>query len=112
MNSGMNSGMDAGATTGIESRVEALAQRDRMIAVIFTVALWVVLLFVFAVSNAAAPTVGASLALVASLLALGVFNTASMVALIRRYGADKDMIYREDIVNLDRLRHERSRRGR
>ncbi|MGH3328812.1 MAG: hypothetical protein ACRDPT_13645 [Streptomycetales bacterium] len=98
--------------TGIESQVETLAKRDRLIAVIFTVAMWVVLLFVFAVSSAAAPTAGVSLALAASLLALGVFNTASMVALIRRYAADKDTIYREDIVNLDRLRHRRLRRER
>jgi hypothetical protein len=40
-------------------------------------------------------------------LVLGVFNTASMVAMIRSYSKDKEFIYREDILNLDRNRRQR-----
>ena len=53
------------------------------------------------------PSSALSVALILSLLVLGVFNTASMVAMIRSYSKDKDFIYREDILNLDRNRRQR-----
>ncbi|WP_214366826.1 hypothetical protein [Pseudonocardia sp. H11422] len=96
----------------IESRIDALARRDRLLAVTCTVFLWAVLVFVLVVASAAAPTAGITGALVGSLVLLGLFNTASMLALVRRYAANKDLIYRPDIQNLDRMRHERARTGR
>ncbi|MHA6794974.1 hypothetical protein ACVGVM_15895 [Pseudonocardia bannensis] len=93
----------------IESRIDALARRDRLLAVTFTALMWSVLAFVLTVASAVAPSPGIVVALVASLLLLGLFNTASMVALVRRYAANKDLVYRPDIVNLDRMRHERAR---
>ena len=93
----------------IESRIDILARRDRVLAVTFTVLMWVVLVFVLVVATTAAPSPGIIVALVASLLLLGLFNTASMIALVRRYAANKDLVYRPDIVNLDRMRHERDR---
>lgn len=88
----------------IESRIEAMARRDKITAVIFTVAMWVVLLFTYFAVRPVAPTLEVSLALLAAMLVLGIFNTASIVAMIRCYARDKDFIYREDIVNLDRNR--------
>jgi hypothetical protein len=95
--------------SSIESRIVALARRDRLLAVTFTVLMWVVLVFVLVVASAVAPSPGIVVALVVSLLLLGGFNTASMLALVRRYAADKDLIYRPDIVTLDRIRSERER---
>ncbi|MDQ4127891.1 MAG: hypothetical protein M3151_08115 [Actinomycetota bacterium] len=93
-----------------------MASRDRMIAVGFTVAMWVVLLFTYFAVRPSVPSAAVSAALILSLLVLGVFNTASMVAMIRRYSQDKEFIYREDIINLDRNRRQkeaqRSERGR
>lgn len=99
-------------TITIESRIDSLVRRDQLLAVTFTVLMWTVLLFVFIVASAIAPTPGIVVALLLSLVALGVFNTASMVALVRRYGANRDLIYRQDIANLDRARRERTEKDR
>ena len=100
----------------MESRIAAMASRDKMIAVVFTVAMWVVLLFTYFAVSSSVPSAAVSVALILSLLVLGVVNTASMVAMIRSYSKDKDFIYREDILNLDRNRRQketlRAERGR
>jgi hypothetical protein len=92
----------------VESRIDAVARRDAAQAVAFTVFMWAVLLFVLVVAVGASPTRGITVALVASLVALGGFNTASMLALVRRYAANKELVYRPDIDNLERMRHERA----
>lgn len=94
----------------LQARIDALARRDRLLAVGFTAAMWVVLAFVLVVAGAVAPTGGILVALVVSALLLGGFNTASMIALVRRYAANTDLVYRPDIENLDRQRHERAHR--
>ncbi|WP_219417010.1 hypothetical protein [Pseudonocardia nigra] len=95
-------------STTLQSRIDALARRDRLQAVIFTVCMWVTILFVLVVAVAVAPTAGIVVALVVSGLLLGLFNTASMVALVRRYAANKDLVYRPDIENLDHMHRERA----
>jgi len=92
------------ASRSVESRIETMARWDRITAWIFTVAMWIVLLFTYFAVSSAVPTGAISVALIVSLVVLGVFNTASVVAMIRSYARDKDFIYREDIVNLDRNR--------
>jgi hypothetical protein len=98
---------EGSATGSIGSRIDTMASRDRMIAVGFTVAMWVVLLFTYFAVRPSVPSAAVSVALILSLLVLGVFNTASMVAMIRSYSKDKEFIYREDILNLDRNRRQR-----
>lgn len=86
----------------IESRIDAMAVRDRIIAIIFTVAMWIVLLFVyFFAVRPVVPSAPISIALLVSLLVLGVTNTASIISMIRAYAKDKEFIYRQDILNLD-----------
>jgi hypothetical protein len=98
---------EGSATGSIGSRIDTMASQDRMIAVGFTVAMWVVLLFTYFAVRPSVPSAAVSVALILSLLVLGIFNTASMVALIRSYSKDKEFIYREDILNLDRNRRQR-----
>ena len=98
---------EGSATGSIGTRIDTMARQDRMIAVGFTVAMWVVLLFIYFAVRPSVPSAAVSVALILSLLVLGVFNTASMVALIRSYSKDKEFIYREDILNLDRNRRQR-----
>jgi hypothetical protein len=86
----------------MESRIDSLARRDRVLAVTFTVLMWITLVFVFMASREVAPSTGVTIVLLVSFLILGAFNTASIVGMIRAYAANKDMIYREDIRNLDR----------
>ena len=98
---------EGSATGSMGSRIDAMASRDKMIAVGFTVAMWVVLLFTYFAVRPSVPSSAVSVALILSLVVLGVFNTASMVAMIRSYSKDKDFIYREDILNLDRNRRQK-----
>lgn len=95
----------------VDDRIAGLVRRDRLLAIGSTVAMWVVLVFVFV---AAAPTVpGPTLLTVlgVALLALGGLNTASAAALIRRYRAARDQVYRPDIENLDARRGAKAARG-
>ena len=99
------------ASGSVESRIETMARWDRITAWIFTAAMWIVLLFTYFAVSSVVPTGAISVALIVSLVVLGVFNTASIVAMIRSYARDKDFIYREDIVNLDRNRRRGAAEG-
>jgi hypothetical protein len=88
----------------INSRIEAMARSDKITAVIFTVAMWVVLIFTFFAVYRIAPTTEVAAALGVALILLGGFNTASMIAMIQGFAKDKDFIYLEDILNLDRMK--------
>ena len=77
-----------------DPRVESMLKRDVAIGITFTCAMWLVLVFVFVTIASIAP--GTALRVV-----LGAFNTASMVALIRRYREHRAAIYGEDLRNLD-----------
>jgi hypothetical protein len=93
----------------LEIRIDRLARRDRMVAIGFTILMWLVLAFLCAVASAVAPSGLITTVLVCAVLALGVFNTASVVAMLRRYATDRDTIYRPDIENLDRMREPRAK---
>lgn len=99
-------------STNIEARMDALARRDRVLAVVLTVLMWLVLLFVFIVASAVAPHPAISVVALLSALVLGAFNTASTVGMLRRYAAHKDFIYRQDVLNLDRAREQQAGEGR
>jgi hypothetical protein len=88
----------------IGERIEAMARSDKVTAVIFTVAMWIVLIFTFFAVYRIAPTAEVAVVLGVALTLLGGFNTASMIAMIQGFAKDKDFIYREDILNLDRNR--------
>ena len=81
--------------------------RDRMGALAFVVALWVVLIFVLAaiwpnIADGAIRTI----LLIAGGLVL-IFNTASIVAMLRHYSSDKSFIYGLDLKHLDEMRRQR-----
>ncbi len=88
----------------ISARIDAMAKNDKITAVVFTIAMWIVLIFTFFTIYRIAPTSEISVVLAVSFILLGGFNTASMIAMIRGYAKDKDFIYREDILNLDRMK--------
>lgn len=88
----------------INSRIEAMARSDKITAMVFTVAMWIVLIFTFFAVYRIAPTTEVAVVLGVALMLLGGFNTASMIAMIRGYAKDKEFIYLEDILNLDRMK--------
>lgn len=107
---------EAGSQIGISeeeiaSRIDRMARRDRLIALIFITALWLVLTFVYVVATTMAPGSGVIVALTIAFLILGIVNTASILALIKRYGQEKDHVYRDDILNLERNRRKPTAEG-
>lgn len=85
----------------LQRRIEATFQRDKIAAGLFVAVLWVTVFFVmFSVRPYIADArveivcwIGAALLLL--------FNTSSILAMIRHYGEDKAHIYAVDIRHLD-----------
>ena len=88
----------------LEARIDSLLRRDRILAVAFAVAMWVVLIFVCVVALTTSPGPSISVALVVAALLLGGFNTASVAAMVRRYRLSRESVYGPDIEFADRLR--------
>lgn len=89
------------AGQSMQSRVDRMFARDRLWAWAFVIVLWIVLAFVyFAVSGFIVDGTAKIVAAIAALL-VGVFNTASIAAMISHYGHDKKFIYELDIRHLD-----------
>jgi hypothetical protein len=85
----------------MQSRVDKMFARDRLWAWAFVVVLWIALVFVyFAVSSIIMDGTAKIVAAIAAIL-VGVFNTASIAAMISHYGHDKKFIYELDIRHLD-----------
>jgi hypothetical protein len=88
----------------LESRIDAMHGRDRVGALAFVIVLWVVILFTLIsiwpdITNAGIRTI-----LVISAALVLLFNTASIVAMLRHYASDKHFIYGLDLKHLDEMR--------
>lgn len=88
----------------LQNRIDDLYRSDRRIAFLFLAALWIVLIFVMLAvgEHIADPTV--NLVCWLALAVLGLFNTASIVAMVRHYAHDKQHIYSIDIKHQDARR--------
>jgi hypothetical protein len=85
----------------MQSRIDRMYARDRLWAWAFVIVLWIVLAFVyFAVSATIQDGTARVVAAIAAVL-VGIFNTASIAAMISHYGHDKNAIYELDIRHLD-----------
>lgn len=84
-----------------QRRLDALVRRDKILALVFTVAMWLVLAFVLAVAVAFAPATGIVIWLVAGAVLLGILNTASMFAVVHGHAKHKTLVYQPDIEYLD-----------
>ena len=85
----------------LSARIDATFATDRLAAGLLVVVLWLTVFFVmFAVRGFIAdPQIEIVCWIGAALLLL--FNTASILAMIRHYAADKEHIYAVDIRHLD-----------
>lgn len=88
----------------LDARIDGLLRRDRILAVAFVVAMWVVLVYVCAVALTTSPSPWISVALVVSAVLLGGFNTASVMAMVRRYQLSRESVYGPDIEFSDRIK--------
>ena len=85
----------------LQTRIDQMYAKDRLWAWAFVIVLWIVLAFVFfAVSGIIVDGTARIVAAIAA-LAVGIFNTASIAAMISHYGPDKNFIYELDIRHLD-----------
>lgn len=94
-------------STNLEERIDRMHSRDRLGAMAFVVALWVVMLFILftiwpAITNGAIRM----LLVVAGVLVL-LFNTAAIWAMLKHYREDKHFIYGLDLKHLDEMRRRR-----
>lgn len=86
--------------TSMQERVNSMYARDRLWALAFIVALWVAVGAVFLGIQHLANG-GVALALSISAFLIVGYNTASLLAMIKHYGEDKNWIYEIDIRHLD-----------
>ena len=94
----------AAGLDNLDARIDRMHGRDRMGALAFVVALWIVLVFVlFSIWGDIADGTIRAILLIAGGLVL-VFNTASIVAMLRHYHSDKHFIYGLDLKHLDEMR--------
>jgi len=88
----------------IASRIDRMFARDRLMATVFVVLLWLCTGFVYFAVDQFVSDGGIRIALVIAGLFLLAFNTASIFEMIRRYREDKEHIYGLDIRHLDENR--------
>ena len=93
-------------TTDLRERIDAMFRRDRAWAIAFVIFLWLAVGVVYFSVTHLVLIDGVKTALSVAALLVLIFNTASMIAMIRHYDNDKDFIYGIDIRHLD---EERSR---
>lgn len=88
----------------LRSRIDAMLSRDRAMAWIFVVLLWVTIGFVYFATDQFITDNTLRVVLIIGALLILIFNTASMLAMIKHYQADRDHIYGLDIKHLDENR--------
>jgi nicotinamide riboside transporter PnuC len=93
----------------IASRIDRMFARDRLMAIVLVVLLWLCTAFVYFSVDKFVTDGGIRIALIIGALALLAFNTASIVAMIRHYREDKEHIYGLDIRHLDENRSNSAR---
>lgn len=92
----------------LDGRIEAMYRSDVRGAWALVIVLWIVVLFVLAMSWPYIPDAGVRIVSLLAAAAVLVFNTASIAAMVRHYAEDKQFIYGLDIKHLDAAKQSRS----
>lgn len=93
--------VEGSSERSLETRIDAMYAKDRLAATVLVIGLWATVFFVMLAVRGFIhdPTIELVCWIGAALLLL--FNTASILAMIRHYAADKQHIYALDIKHLD-----------
>jgi hypothetical protein len=86
---------------GMQDRIEKMFMGDKLIAGALVVGLWLTVFFVMLAVRGFIADKNIEILCWAGAALLLLFNTASIVAMIRHYGHDKAHIYAVDIRHLD-----------
>ena len=90
-----------------DPRIDSMHRRDVGIAWTFVIGLWFAIVFVIWATWDLAPSSAAGTVLLVGGVALLVFNTAAIMAMLAHYREDRDFIYGLDLKFLDALRNGR-----
>ena len=90
-----------GVTADLDARIEATFARDKLTAAVLVVALWVTVFFVMLAVRGFIADKSVEIVCWIGAAILLLFNTSSIIAMIRHYGEDKAHIYAVDIRHLD-----------
>jgi len=91
------------AENSMRERIDKMFRNDRLFAYVMLIGAWLAVWFVVDQVAALGPP-GNFMGLVyVSALALCVFNTASIIAMVKHYEHAKEHIYRQDIEHLDAI---------
>lgn len=93
-----------------DHQIASMLRRDIAVGVTLAALMWVTLLFVYLVTIQAVPDRLVSVVMGCAMALLGIFNTLSLLSLIRRYRAEREAIYTDDLYFLDLARAERAHR--
>ena len=88
----------------LDQRIEAMYRSDVRGAWLLLAFLWIVIGFVIIMSWSLIPDATVRIVSLISALVLLIFNTASIVAMVRHYAEDKHFIYGLDIKTLDAIK--------
>lgn len=97
----------------MQGRINAMFKRDCVFGWIFVVWLWLTYAFVYFATTSLSEHAshgGVNIALIISGLLVLVYNTASIGAMVKHYGEDKDFIYTVDLRHLDVLREAKKKK--
>jgi hypothetical protein len=86
---------------GMEARIDKMFAGDKLAAGILVVGLWITVFFVMLAVRGFMPSGQVELVCWIGAAVLLLFNTASIVAMLKHYGQDKAHIYAVDIRHLD-----------
>ena len=88
----------------LDQRIEAMHRSDVRGAWTLVVMLWLVVVFVLAMSWQYIPDGGVRVVSLIGAAAILIFNTAAILAMLKHYSEDKHFIYTLDIKLLDAAR--------
>lgn len=85
----------------IDTRINRMFKTDGLFASLILIALWITIAFVYIQISKQVDDGNIQIVLTIGATLLLLFNTASIVAMLRHYSQDKDFIYKIDIRHLD-----------
>ena len=88
----------------LDGRIDAMYRRDKIWAWVLVALLWITILAVLFFSWPYIPDDGVRIVALIGAAAVVIFNTASIVAMLRHYAEDKEFIYGLDIKGLDAMK--------
>lgn len=91
-------------TEDLTKRINAMYLNDAIWGFGFLLALWMAYLYVFFAIGMVNEDSSITLVLIIGGVMVLVYNTASMISMVRHYGEDKEYIYSIDIRHLDEMK--------